>query len=129
MPQLEVKGLDRSEWGSSIVRVHHSHRSGIGRYGVARITNIADRSKSYDAVLLGHDDDSAIYMAFDARQALGVDKSERLNFDLRALGWLGKMRWYLRTPDPRIYIPAWLAVWSVGLGAIGIVLGAISLLK
>ena len=79
--------------------------------------------------MLGHDDDSAIYMAFDARQALGVEKGERLNFDLQALGWFGKMRWYLRTPDPRIYIPAWLAVWSVGLGAIGIVLGVISLLK
>lgn len=127
MPQLEVKGLDRSEWGSSIVRIHQTYRSGIGRYGVARITNTADRSRSCDAVLLGHDDDTAIYMAFDSRQALGVEKNERLSFEIKALGSFGKVCWYLRTPDPRIYIPAWLAVWSVGLGAIGIVLGVISL--
>jgi hypothetical protein len=127
MPQLEVKGLDRSEWGSSIVRMHHSHRSGIGRYGVARIANTSDPSKSYDAVLLGHDDVSAIYMAFDTRQALGVEKNESLSFELKALCWFSKLLWYLRTPDPRIYIPAWLAIWSVGLGVIGIVLGFISL--
>ena len=127
MPQLEVKGLDRSEWGSSIVRMHKSYRSGIGRYGVARIINTADRSKSCDAVLLGHEDDTAIYMAFDSRQTLGVEKNERLNFELKALGWFAKVCWYLRTPDPRIYIPAWLAVWSVGLGVIGIALGVISL--
>ena len=129
MPKLEVKGLDRSEWGSSIVRMHQSHRSGIGRYGVARIINTSDRSRSYDAVLLGHDDDSAIYMAFDTRQALGVEKNEPLNFALKALGWFGKILCYVRTPDPRIYIPAWLAIWSVGLGVIGIVLGVISLLR
>ena len=80
-------------------------------------------------MLLGHDDDSAIYMAFDTRQALGVEKNEPLNFELKALGWFGKMLWYVRTPDPRIYIPAWLAIWSVGLGVIGIVLGVISLLR
>lgn len=129
MPQLEFKGLDRNEWGSSIVRMHHSHRSGIARYGVARIINTSDRSRSYDAVLLGHDDDSAIYMAFDTRQALGVEKNQPLNFELKALSWFGKLLWYVRTPDPRIYIPAWLAIWSVGLGVIGIVLGVISFYK
>ena len=129
MPELEVKGLDRSEWGSSIVRVHQSYRSGVGRYGVARIINTADRSKSCDAVLLGHDDHTAIYMAFDSRQSLGVKKNEPLNFEIKELGAFGKVCWYLRTPDPRIYIPAWLAVWSVGLGAIGIVLGVISLFE
>ncbi|WP_155326476.1 hypothetical protein [Alkalilacustris brevis] len=129
MPQLEVKGLDRSEWGSSIVRLHQSHRSGIERYDVARITNTSDRSRSYDAVLLGHDDDSAIYMAFDTRQALGVKKNAQLDFELKALGWFDKLRWYLRTPDPRIFIPAWLAIWSVGLGVVGIVLGVVSLFK
>lgn len=129
MPQLDVKGLDRSEWGGSIVRLHHSHRSGIGRYGVARIINTADRSRSFDAVLLGHDDETAIYMAFDARQSVGIDKGQRLSFDLKELGWFGKLRWYLKTPDPRIYIPAWLAAWSVVLGLLGFLLGVVSLLK
>ncbi|WP_296427235.1 hypothetical protein [Yoonia sp.] len=129
MPQLNVKGLDRSEWGNSIVRLHQSHRSGIGRYGVARIINSADRSRSCDAVLLGHDDENTIYMAFDTRQALGIDKGQRLSFELTELGWLGKLRWYLKTPDPRIYIPAWLAVWSVVLGLLGFLLGVVALLK
>lgn len=129
MPELEVKGLDRTEWGSSIIRLHRSHRSGIGRYGVARIVNAADPSRSCDAVLLGHDDETAIYMAFDARQSLGVNKGQRLSFELEELGWFGKLIWYLKTPDPRIYIPAWLAAWSVVLGLLGFLLGVISLLK
>jgi len=80
-------------------------------------------------VLLGHDDENTIYMAFDTRQALGIDKGQRLSFELTELGWLGKLRWYLKTPDPRIYIPAWLAVWSVVLGLLGFLLGVVALLK
>ncbi len=68
-------------------------------------------------------------MAFDTRQALGVKKNAQLDFELKALGWFDKLRWYLRTPDPRIFIPAWLAIWSVGLGVVGIVLGVVSLFK
>ena len=125
--QLVVKGLDKREWGSSIVRLHHSHRDGIGRYGVARITNRADPSNRSDAVLLGHEDDKTIYMAYDTRKALGVEIDEKLDFELKELGWLKKVKWYLNTPDPRVYIPAWLAVWSVGLGAVGMIFGLLSL--
>ncbi len=129
MTELDVKGLDRSEWGNSIVRLHHRHRNGIGRYGVARIVNAEDRSLSCDVVLLGHEDETAIYKAFDTRRALGVDKDQRLSLELTELGWFRKLRWYLKTPDPRIYIPAWLAVWSVGLGLLGFFLGVVSILK
>lgn len=129
MPLLKVEGLNRSEWGGSIVRLHYSHRSGMGRYGVARIINKDNLSRSFDAVLLGHDDESAIYMDFDARQALGIEKGAQLNFRLRKLGCLGKLCWYLKAPDPRIYIPAWLAACSVGLGLIGVILGIIALLN
>ena len=127
MVQLVVKGLDKREWGSSIVRLHYSYRDGIGRYGVARITNRANPSNRSDAVLLGHDDDKSIYMAYDTRKALGVEIGEKLDFELKELGWLNKVKWYLNTPDPRVYIPAWLAVWSVALGAAGMIFGLLSL--
>jgi hypothetical protein len=125
--ELVVKGLDKREWGSSIVRLHYSYRDGIGRYGVARITNSATPSNHSDAVLLGYDDDKSIYMAYDTRKALGVKKGQKLDFELKELGWLEKVKWYLNTPDPRVYVPAWLAVWSIGLGAAGIIFGLFSL--
>ena len=128
MPTLSVKGLDSSEWGHSIIRLHYKHRRGIGRYGVARIINASDRTRHCDVVLLGHDDETAIFMAYDNREALGVAKGEDLSFEVEELGLLRKLWWYLRTPDPRIYIPAWLAAWSVCLGVIGIVLAIISML-
>jgi hypothetical protein len=66
-------------------------------------------------------------MAYDTRKALGVEIGEKLDFELKELGWLKKVKWYLNTPDPRVYIPAWLAVWSVGLGAVGMIFGLLSL--
>jgi len=66
-------------------------------------------------------------MAYDTRKALGVEINDKLDFELKEIGWVKKVKWYLNTPDPRIHIPAWLAVWSVGLGAVGMIFGLLSL--
>lgn len=119
MAQLTVKALPSNDSGRLLVRVNKAYRAGIPRYGIAKLTN-TENSKSVSVLVLGHDDDSAIFMPYDIREALCVEKGGNLNFAIKKVGWLGKIRWLLRTPDPAVHVPAWLALISVLLGGIGI---------
>lgn len=125
MAQLPVKALPSNDSGRLLVRVNKAYRAGIPRYGIAKLTN-TENSKSFRVLVLGHDDASAIFMPYDIREALGVDKGRNLNFTIKKVGCLGKIWWLLSTPDPAVHVPARLALISVLLGAIGI---AIALFK
>lgn len=119
MPNLPVKALPSNDNGRLLVRINFKHRAGIRRYGVAELTN-SENSKSVVALMLGHDDETAIFMPYDIRVELGVGTGDQLNFTVKRVGWIGKICWYLRNPDPAVHIPAWLAVASVFLGLIGV---------
>ena len=77
-------------------------------------------SKSATVLVLGHDDESAIFMPYDIRESLGVNKGGNLEFSVRKIRWYGKICWLLRTPDPAVHVPAWLALISVCLGVFGV---------
>ncbi|MEP4038509.1 hypothetical protein [Pseudophaeobacter sp.] len=119
MAQLSVKALRSNDSGRLLVRVNKACRAGVPRYGIAKLTD-TENSKSVRVLVLGHDAASAIFMPYDIREALGVDKGGNLNFTIKKIGWLGKIWWLLRTPDPAVHVPARLALISVLLGAIGI---------
>jgi len=119
MVQLSINGLPANDSGRFLVRLNEKYRAGIPRYGIARLTN-AENSKSVKVLLLGHNDDSAIFMPYDIREALGADKGGVLAFTVQEVGLFGKIRWLLKTPDPAVHVPAWMAVISVVLGAVGV---------
>jgi len=119
--QLPVKSLPPNDSGRLLVRLNERYRAGIPRYGIAQLTN-AKNAKSVRVLFLGHVDDSAIFIPYDIRVALGVDKGGSLEFAVQKIGWLGKVCWLLKTPDPAVHVPAWLALTSVCLGAIGVVI-------
>lgn len=121
MPTLPVHGLPPGDAGRHLVRLHHSHRSRARRFGVARLVNEGNGKGLY-VLLLGHADPEHIFMPFDIRQALGVDKGAPLNFSIRPAGSWGKLRWYLGSPDPAVHLPAWLAIVGLVLAVIGLVL-------
>lgn len=127
MPSLPVKGLPSADSGRLIVRLNHKHRSGVERYGIARITNETSW-KSVNVLLLGHDDAGAIFMPYDIRTALKVDKSEELNFSITKLGRFGKLCWYLNSIDPAVHVPAWIAVFGLILAFIGLFIGLLPLI-
>jgi hypothetical protein len=77
-------------------------------------------AKSVKDLVLGHDDDTAIFMPYDIREALGADKGADLEFTIQKAGWFGKVRWLLETHDPAVHVPAWLALMSVCLGVFGV---------
>lgn len=124
--KLIVKGLPDRDWGRQLVRLNCKHRIGIARYGIAKITN-TENGMSVLCIVLGHKTKNAIYMAYDIRKELELKKNGELDFELEPVGWFGRLRWYVKSPDPAVYIPAWLAVWSVILGAAGLILGIVSL--
>ncbi|WP_276651735.1 hypothetical protein [Thalassospira lucentensis] len=122
VPKLQIKGIERHEWGISRVRLHISHRNGADRYDVAKITNKLN-SCSTLVILLGHNDDKSIFMDFDVREDLKIDKDEELDFSVQKVSWPGKLQWYLQTKDPMIHIPAYLAVISLALSITGLIVG------
>lgn len=122
MPQLKIVKLPAHDVGRLLVRLNVAYRgTGLGRYGIAKITNNKIK-KSILVLMLGHDKTNAIYMPVDIRMALGVDKGAELDFEVEKVGLLGKIRWYLSTPDPAVHIPGWIAVVGVVVGLIGVFL-------
>lgn len=127
MPKLQVEGPQSSDTGRWLVRLNIKHRAGVERYGVARLTNRAN-GRELDALLLGHDRVDTIYMPYDIRERLGVDKGGQLEFSLHKVGLRGLLRWYVRSPDPAVYIPAWIAVIGLALAALWLFLAALSII-
>jgi len=126
MPNLEVEALPSGDSGRLLVRLNHTHRSGIARYGIARIVNNTN-GKSINALLLGHDRANAIFMPFDLREALGVEKGGKLDFSISKAGLWGKMSWYVGSIDPAVHIPAWIAVIGLVLAIFGLGIGILSI--
>lgn len=124
IPTLEVKGLGKHEWGISRARLNIKNRNGVNRYEVAKLTNL-NNNKSTLVLLLGHDDETGIYLDFDTREELGLEKGEKVQISATKVRLFSKLLWYLKTKDPMIHIPACLAVLSVALSIIGLLVGFI----
>ena len=115
MTKLPVRALPPNDTARLLVRLNSKLRSGIPRYGIAQLMNTAN-NKSVKAIVLGHDDDTATFMPYDIRKALGADKGADLEFTVQKTGWFGKFCWLFGTPDPAVQIPARLALISVCFG-------------
>lgn len=127
MTKLPVKRLPPNDGGRLLVRLNEKYRGGIDRYGIARLTN-SNNSKSLYVLVLGHDDDTSIFMPHDIRKALGVSKGGELEFSVQKVSRIKRVLWLIETPDPAVYLPALLAVISVFLGGIGVLMTFLSLL-
>ena len=125
MTKLPVKALPPNDTGRLLVRLNRKYRAGISRYGIAQLRN-SENDKSVKVLVLGHDDDTAIFMPYDIRETLGADKGADLEFTVQKTGWFGKVCWFLGTPDPAVHVPAWLALISVCLGILGVVIAICS---
>jgi len=126
MPKLNVEGLPPGDSGRLLVRLNHTHRSGIARYGIARIVNNAN-GKSLNVLLLGHDRSDAIFMPYDIRKALDVAKDGELEFSINKVGWPRRLSWYVGSIDPAVHIPAWIAVMGLILAILGLLVGLLTI--
>lgn len=121
MPTLPVHGLPPSDAGRHLVRLHHSNRSRVSRFGIARLVN-EENGKGLYVLLLGHASSEHIFMPFDIRLALGIEKGAQLKFSIRHAGLWGKLRWYLGSPDPAVHLPARLTMIGIVLTVLGLFL-------
>jgi len=121
MPKLRVFGLPIGDAGRHLIRLHHSHRGGINRFGIARLVN-EENGKSLHVLVLGHAEEDRIFMPFDIRERLDIEKGATLHFSIRRSGSLGKLHWYLASPDPAVHLPAWLTIIGLGLALVGLAL-------
>ncbi|WP_457939813.1 hypothetical protein [Mesorhizobium sp. 10J20-29] len=113
--------------GRGRVRIHYSRRGGTKRFTVFRITR---DNQSFLASVLGHEHEAdKILLDIDQRADLGVVENESVVLVLKRVGFFGRVHWYLSVNDPAVHVPAWLTVWSVALGALGLILGAVSLAR
>ena len=71
-------------------------------------------------------DDSAIFMPYDIRTALGVPKHGKLDFCVDKAGCWAKLCWYVGSPDPAVHIPAWIAIVGIVLAIVGLIVGVMS---
>ena len=126
MNSLPIKGLPRADNGRLLVRLNDKYRVGIPRYGIAKLTN-SDNGKSEIVLMLGHDDESAIFMPYDIRKALKVEKGSTLNFTIHKVKPWGKLCWYVDSPDPAVHVPAWIAIGGLILAVASIIIGIISI--
>ncbi len=125
MTKLPVKALPSNDTGRLLVRLNTKYRADIPRYGIAQLMN-SENDKSVKVLVLGHDDDTAIFMPYDIRKALSTGKGDDLEFAVQKTGLFGKVCWLLGTPDPAVHVPAWLALISVCLGALGVAIAICS---
>ncbi|WP_321831173.1 hypothetical protein [Thalassovita sp.] len=121
MTKLPVKTLPSGDNGRLLVRLNHKYREIVPRYGFAQLTN-AKNANAVNVLLLGHDDDTAIFMPYDIRNALGVSKGGELKFTVKKVGATSKVLWLLRSPDPAVHMPALLAAASVLLGILSVLI-------
>jgi hypothetical protein len=108
------------------IGIHVSKRDGAERHDIIRVSTVDGRSVS--GSVIGHEKEKTeLQLDYDLRRALGANVDDELSLTVEHLGWLGVLHWYLTVRDPHIRTSAILAIVSVGLGAIGLVLGLISI--
>jgi hypothetical protein len=56
-----------------------------------------------------------------------VDQKTQFELTIEQTGLWGQLYWYLCAKDPAVKVPAWLAFWSVFLGAAGLLLAIVSI--
>lgn len=82
MPLLLVAGRPDADLGRMLVRLNHSPRPDIERYGVAELRNKSN-GRSELVLVLDHEVVDRIFMPYDIRSRLGVAKGGTHSFEIR----------------------------------------------
>lgn len=130
--RFTIKKALKHDFGREVVRMHWSHRPFATRYDVVRITYETNQIFVPILGLDGNDQVGIARLGYDLRKRLGVPNDavrQETKFDLiiEQTGIWGQIYWYLDTKDPAVKVPAWLAFWSVLLGAVGLILAIVSI--
>ena len=126
--QLTVVEADLGDVFSDIARVHIDHRP-FAKAGKL-VVIYSGNNKAY-AVARGSMGNAKDTISLDSatREKLGVKPKQNVSFTIRPARFIDEFRWAWSATDAMPRVAARLGVLSVGLGMIGLFLGAISLCR
>lgn len=123
---FNIRNANRCDVGHWRVRLSKADRLGADRHCLLRITHAG---KTGYFVGLGHNFDGDVaQIDYDVREHLGIHAKEKAELTIELVTGLGSLCWYLKHRDPYIYVPAYVGVASVVLGAMGLLLALFSFL-
>jgi hypothetical protein len=128
MVLLTVHQLDKEDIFQDMVRIHPSHRSGIGAGRICRVTAIG---VTVLAAARGSPSNrtDGIWLDDAMRKHLGVKEDEQVDFKIARARWFEEFTWMWNAADPASRAAGRLGLISFALGVIGFALGIITLLR
>lgn len=128
MKKFMVRKIGRSDVAQDIVRLHKDEREGLSRHSVILLTH-SSKKKKY-VIALGHDGaKNEIKMDFDLREHFEIKADEPTDFSITDGGRWGRLAFLWNATSPSIYVPYRIALVSFIMGAVGLLLGGISLCR
>ena len=123
---LTVEDNIKGDAYKDIVRIHWRERGKRNRIG-AIVSLSVDGGPQHFFSLRGLPDEDQGKIRFDhvARDELRLKTGEKHDFAIQETTLWQKLMWAIHATDPVARIAAWIAVWSVILGALGLILAAI----
>jgi hypothetical protein len=124
--QFTIMTSEKRDIGAWRIRLSKSDRLNADRHCLLRVSH---SGKSGYFIGLGHQNgDGVAKMDFDVREHLGILSMESPSYLKIELitGWRS-ICWYLRHRDPHVYVPAYVGLWSLALGVVGIMAGVFSI--
>ena len=124
--RLTVEDAIKGDVYRDVVRIHWRERGKRNRIG-AIVSISVDGGPRHFFSLRGLPDDDAGKIRFDhvARTELQLKTGEQHDFAIQETTLWQKLMWAIHATDPVARIAAWIAVWSVILGTLGLILAAI----
>lgn len=127
MVSYVVKTAPDEDIGKDRIRIHFRRRKGAKRFSIMRVSGT---KRNAILCVLGHDgSEDEVQMGIDQRSLFETEIGQTIDLDVSAVGWIGKLRWYLFATDPAVHVPAWLGVWSFAIGVLSLIPSIIDLLK
>jgi hypothetical protein len=131
--RLRVRQARAEDVYKDLVRIPEIHRTDskgikIPEGTVCKLTVTASKSKLVCMRGCGDEQAPLILMDEKTRDDLMVTDGKEYAFELDRASWIGHCRWACAASDPAYRIPAQLGLFSLALGAVGLVLGLLSLI-
>jgi hypothetical protein len=127
---LTVHDLALEDCWKDRARIPKNHRiteegNKVRRNTICKVT-IGKKSKLL--ALRGHRErDARILLDSSTREDMGVEVGKSYEVTICSVGWIGRWLWAWRAADPAYRLATQISLISLGLGLIGLFLGALSL--
>jgi hypothetical protein len=134
MVKLRVVRADQQDVYRDIVRIPEQFRQAsdgktLPEGEVCKITAHGNGKTAF-VILRGKQDsnEQVIWLDERTRNRLGVSPGDEISLEMKTVGLCGQWRWAWSSSDPAYRASARLALLSVVLGAVGVLLGLVSVL-